>query len=134
MPAVEQWIKEAAANSLQPSQVENSLRQLSEKWPNSAPSLREVIEQFPLGPEPLIHLLAVSSICAARLQRNPDTLLWLAHPDVSLARRGAAQMSNELHVFAGDAVAEDNFKLLRLWKGREMVRVALREIANVAPL
>src|SRR5258708_34890738 len=86
MPAVEQWIKEAAANSLQPSQVENSLRQLSEKWPNRAPSLREVIEQFPLGPKPLIHLLAVSRICAARLQRNSDILLMLAHQDASLAR------------------------------------------------
>lgn len=134
MPAAEPWIKDKAADSLHPAQVETSLHQIAENWPDTSPPLGEVIERFALGQAPLLHLLAVSSICAARLQRNPDILLWLAQPEVSLSRRGASQMSNDLHAFAGDNIAEDNFRLLRLWKGREMVRVALREIANVAPL
>jgi len=31
-------------------------------------------------------------------------------------------------------IAQDNFRCLRLWKGREMVRIALREVAEAAPL
>ena len=134
MAAGEQWIKDISAAGLEPSKVETSLRQIADNWPQTAPPLRKVIQDFPLGPAPLLHLLAVSSICAARLTRYPETLLWLAHSDVSLAQRSLPQMASDLHEFASEAVAEDNFRLLRLWKGRQMVRVALREIANVAPL
>src|SRR3982750_4901619 len=133
MPALEQWIKEKAADSLQPAQVETSLRHIAESWPDAGQSLVEIVEQFPLGRGPLLHLLSVSAICTSRLQRNPGTFLWLSHPDVSLSRRSSAQMINDLRAFAGDAAADDNFRLLRVWKGREMTRVALREIANVAP-
>src|SRR5207253_6800810 len=31
-------------------------------------------------------------------------------------------------------LADQNFAALRFWKGREMTRIALRELANVAPL
>jgi [glutamine synthetase] adenylyltransferase / [glutamine synthetase]-adenylyl-L-tyrosine phosphorylase len=134
MAKAERWIKDKAAATLQPAQVETALDQILKNWPESAPPLVELIEQFPLGESALLHLLAISSICATRLQRNPEILLWLAEPEVSLARRGFAQMSNDLHIFTADSVAADDFRLLRLWKGREMVRVALREIANVASL
>ena len=134
MAANNDWIKEKAAGTLQPPQVETALRQVAEGWPENAPSLQAVIEEFPLGAAPLLHLLAISSICASRLRRHPEALLWLSHPDVSLSRRAVSQMANDLRAFAGDAVAEDNFRLLRSWKGREMIRIALREIANVAPL
>ncbi|HJT82787.1 MAG TPA: bifunctional [glutamate--ammonia ligase]-adenylyl-L-tyrosine phosphorylase/[glutamate--ammonia-ligase] adenylyltransferase [Chthoniobacterales bacterium] len=134
MPANQHWIKERSANSLDPPQVESRLKQIAENWPVTALPLEQIVAEFPLGPEPLLHLLAVSTICASRLQRSPETLLWLTHPDICLSRRGPAQMANELHGYAGDKIADDNFRLLRLWKGREMVRVALREIANVAPL
>src|SRR5205809_7467597 len=43
-------------------------------------------------------------------------------------------MLSELHALAGDSVATQDFAALRFWKGREMTRVALRELANVAPL
>src|SRR5947199_2086357 len=43
-------------------------------------------------------------------------------------------MLSELHALAGDSVATQDFASLRFWKGREMTRVALRELANVAPL
>ena len=134
MGAGEDWIAQKSTQALQPAQVETRLRQIAESWPQNDPSLRDVIERFPLGQQPLLHLLGISSICAARLRRNPETLLWLAQPDVCLSQRGIAQMANDLHLFAGDAMADDNFRLLRLWKGREMVRVALREVANVASL
>jgi len=129
------WIREKAATSLDPSQVETTLVQLNEQWPANAMSLAEVVQQFPLGEAALLHLLAVSSICATRLTRNPETLLWLAQPEVCLASRGHAEMLAELHGLAGDsAAADNNFEALRFWKGREMTRVAVRELAAVAPL
>jgi [glutamine synthetase] adenylyltransferase / [glutamine synthetase]-adenylyl-L-tyrosine phosphorylase len=138
------WIREKAATSLNPSQVETTLVQLNEQWPAyaeatagrpaNAMSLAEVVQQFPLGEAALLHLLAVSSICAARLTRNPETLLWLAQPEVCLSSRGYAEMLAELHALTGDSAGDKDFESLRFWKGREMTRVAVRELAAVAPL
>jgi len=128
------WIREKAATSLNPSQVETTLVQLCERWPASAPPFVDVVQQFPLGEASLLHLLAVSSICATRLTRHPETLLWLRQPEICLAPRGYAEMLNELGSVAGDAITRENFAALRFWKGREMTRVALRELANLAPL
>ena len=128
------WIREKAATSLNPSQVETTLVQLNEQWPANAMSLAELVEQFPLGEAALLHLLAVSSICAARLTRNPETLLWLAQPEVCLASRGRAEMLAEVHALTSDPEVDNNFGALRFWKGREMTRVAVRELAAVAPL
>src|SRR5438876_3161197 len=128
------WIREKAAASLNPSQVENTLLQLGETWPPAAPPIVKVIEKFPLGEAALLHLLAMSSICATRLVRHPEILLWLGQPDVGLSARGYEQMANDLHTLAGDSIAAENFRALRFWKGREMARIALRELADVAPL
>jgi glutamate-ammonia-ligase adenylyltransferase len=136
LPAMEHragWIREKAATSLNPSQVGTTLVQLNEQWPANAIPLAEVLEQFPLGEAALLHLLAVSSICANRLARDPETLLWLAQPEICLASRVQAEMLAELHALADDSAA-DNFRALRFWKGREMTRVAVRELAAVAPL
>ena len=65
--------------------------------------------------------------------RDPEILFWLQHGRVR-AGRGPRRMLAHLHDFAGDAVAAENFRLLRLWKGHEMSRIALREVAEVAPL
>src|SRR5207247_9530306 len=126
------WIREKAATSLNPSQVETTLVQLNEQWPANAMSLAEVVQQFPLGEAALLHLLAVSSICATRLTRNPETLLCLSQAEVCLASRGSAEMVAELHDLAGDSATSTKFARLRLWKGQEMARVALRELAGVA--
>src|SRR5438067_211968 len=128
------WIREKAATSLHPSQVETTLVQLRERWPAKVQPLALLLDQFPMGEAALLHLLAVSSICATRLTQNPEALLWLSQPEVCLASRGYAEMLSELHALAGDSVATQDFAALRFWKGREMTRVALRELANVAPL
>src|SRR6266480_2849653 len=130
----DRWLREKAASSLNPPQVETTLVQLSEKWPVTAPSFVDIIEQFPLGEAALLHLLAVSSSCAARFVRNPETLLWLHQPETCLAARDYGEMFNDLLTLAGNSIAAENFAVLRFWKGREMTRVALRELANVAPL
>src|SRR5947199_4550591 len=128
------WTREKGAASLNPSQVGTTLVQLSERWPAKARPLRHLIEQFALGEAALLHLLAVSSICATRLTRNPEILLWLCQPEVCLASRRYAEMFSELRALVGDSIAQQDFAALRFWKGREMTRVALRELANVAPL
>src|SRR5437764_5436310 len=128
------WIREKAAASLNPSQVETTLVQLSEKWPASAPAFVDVVEEFPLGEAALLHLLAVSNICATRLIRNPETLLWLGRPEVCLAARDYGEMFDHLLVLGGNSIAAENFTALRFWKSCEMTRVALRELANAAPL
>src|SRR5437016_133320 len=130
----DRWLREKAAASLNPPQVETTLVQLSEKWPVTAPSFGDIIEQFPLGEAALLHLLAVSSSCAARFVRNPETLLWLHQPETCLAARDYGEMFNDLLTLAGNSIAAENFAALRFWKSHEMTRVALRELANVAPL
>src|SRR5260370_7057595 len=128
------WIREKAAASLNPSKVEPTLVQLSEKWSASAPAFVNVVEEFPLGEAALLHLLAVSNICATRLIRNPETLLWLCRPEIGLAARDYGEMFDHLLALGGNSVAAENFAALRFWKNREMTRVALRELANAAPL
>src|SRR5437773_3201537 len=114
------WIQEKAAASLNPSQVETALVQLSERWLAKAPPLVRVVEQFPLGETALLHLLAVSSICATRLTQNPETLLWLLKPEVCLSARDHVQMFSDLHALVDGSIAKQDFAALRFWKGREM--------------
>ncbi len=50
---------------------------------------RDLIREFPLGEASLLHLISVSSICAARFVRHPEILLWLGHPEICAAPRGS---------------------------------------------
>src|SRR2546430_2088737 len=134
MARSDHWTREKAAASINPAQVETALIHLSEHWPETAQSLIDVVEQFPLGEAALIHLLAVSSICAARLTHDPDSLLWLCQPQVCGAPRGYAEMLGYVHRSAGNSIADQGFSALRFWKGREMTRIAVRELANVVSL
>ncbi len=123
------------SRSIRPAQVAATLAAMEANWPPDGPPLAEIISGFPLGADALFHLLSVSIICGARLIQQPGILLWLAHPDACADRRGYGRMLTDLHNLAGRApIPADNFRLLRLWKGREMVRIALREVAGAAPL
>jgi len=123
------------SRSIRPAQVARTLAALEADWPVDAPPLGEVVSGFPLGEEALFHLLSVSSICGARLIQHPKILLWLAQPENCADRRGYGRMLTDLRNLAGKTpIAQDNFRCLRLWKGREMVRIALREVAEAAPL
>ena len=128
------WIREKAGASINPAQVETVLIHLTEHWPETAQPLADVVEQFPLGEAALLHLFAVSSICGARLTHEPDSLLWLSQPQICCAPRGYAEMLGYLQRSAGNSITDQGFSALRLWKGREMTRIALRELANVASL
>lgn len=93
-----------------------------------------MVERFPLGEGALLHLLAASSICCTRLTVEPEILTWLAHPDVCAAARGRGRMLADLRRSAGESISAQNFRALRAWKGREMLRIAVREVADVASL
>jgi [glutamine synthetase] adenylyltransferase / [glutamine synthetase]-adenylyl-L-tyrosine phosphorylase len=130
----ESWIQEKSAGSLNPAQLETTLIQLSEAWPADAGALEEFIEKFPLGETAVLRLFAVSTICSSRIVQNPELLRWLAQPAICLQPRDHVEMANELHQIAGGDVAANNFRALRCWKNKEMTRIALREVANVAVL
>ncbi|HEY1582475.1 MAG TPA: bifunctional [glutamate--ammonia ligase]-adenylyl-L-tyrosine phosphorylase/[glutamate--ammonia-ligase] adenylyltransferase [Chthoniobacterales bacterium] len=122
------------SRSIRPAQVERVLAALAANWAPEGSPLDQVISGFPLGREALFHLLSVSSICGARLVQHPAMLFWLANPENSADRRGFGRMLTDLHNLAGrKSIAAENFRLLRFWKNREMVRIALREVAGVAP-
>jgi len=128
------WIKEKSAASLYPAQVETALIQLNEAWPVAAGPLPDAIQSFPLGEAALLHLFAVSTICAARIVRNPELLLWLSQPEICRQGRDHIEMANELYRAAKTDVAVNNFQILHRWKNKEMTRIALRELANAAAL
>jgi glutamate-ammonia-ligase adenylyltransferase len=134
MADIDHWICEKAAASINPAQVERVLIELRDHWPETAQPLRDVVERFPLGEAALLHLLALSSICAARLTHEPDSLLWLCQPQICSAPRAYGQMLGYLQRSAGNSIADQGFSALRSWKGREMTRIAVREVANVASL
>src|SRR2546421_3509945 len=124
------WIKSKAKGSLNPAQVETTLNALAAAWDSP---LSEFLRDFPLGEEALVHLLAVSQICAERLERDPELLRWLARPDISMSDRGPRRMRAELQS-SSESIPAENFRALRLWKAREMTRIALREIAEASSL
>jgi len=135
MSEAPEWVRAKAAATLHPAQVERTLASLADRWPAEQGELRAVLEQFPIGEKALLHLISVSSICATRLANDPQILVWLQHPDVCGSGRGPGRMAADLRrATVTEPVSLDNFRPLRLWKGREMLRIALREVAELAPL
>lgn len=130
MTSVARWIEAQADASLNPEQVGLTLETLAARWPGS---LEKFLRGFPIGTDSLIHLLAVSDICAERLQGDPELLHWLAQPEICAAARGSRRMKRELEA-STSSVAREDFRDLRLWKAWEMTRIALREVAGVASL
>src|ERR1700747_704633 len=103
------WIRTKAREALSPAQVERRRSELDKIWPADALSLRERVEQFPLGESALLHLLSVSSICAARITHDPDSLLWLCQPQICCAPRGYAELLGYLQRSAGNSIADQGF-------------------------
>src|ERR1051326_2619305 len=126
------WILAKAKKSLFPEQVEGALVQLAATWPQGEADLRNLIENFVLGEDALLHLFAMSSVCTNRLIQNPDLLVWLSKTEISGSGRTYAEMSNELYAGSDNGIAANNFQALRRWKGREMTRIALRELSSAA--
>src|SRR5947209_10343922 len=128
------WIDKKGDASLHPAQVKAALIQVNDGWPADYPHLQELIENFPLGENGLLHLLAISSVSATRIGRSPQLLRWLADPDICGYPRNRGDMAAALDQFVEEDIAAGNFKAIRRWKNQEMTRIALRELTNVADL
>src|ERR1700730_9673973 len=128
----DRWIEEKAARAIFPEQTATTLSQLLENWPADAPPLRSFVEGFPLGETALLHLFSVSSICATRAVNAPEMLPWLANACQS--NRVYCPMLADLRELNHGDISQNNFEILRRWKGREMTRIALREVAEVASI
>src|SRR5437660_7587761 len=115
---VQHWIESKAAGTLNPPQVQNTLERLAENWPADATPLIDLVQQFPLGEAALLHLIAVSSVCAARLVRHPEILLWLSRPEISEAPRGRPAMLVDLQRAGEHSTYAGTFQALRVWQGR----------------
>ena len=91
-----------------------------------------VLQTFRLGPYALVHLLAVSPISVEKLRREPELLEWLARLEISVSDRGPRRMRAELESLRGaGAVFDPRFVALRRLHRRELLRLALREVAGV---
>ena len=127
------WIEENRRTS-NPAQVRNTLERLAGTWPSDAP------------PSPTCSPSFSRRGCVAsshlRLQRlrgaidpAPGHSAMARAPRRFLARRaGFRAMLVELQRTGEGSTFAGNFRALRFWKGREMLRIALREVAEVAPL
>jgi [glutamine synthetase] adenylyltransferase / [glutamine synthetase]-adenylyl-L-tyrosine phosphorylase len=128
------WIRKKSADTLNPPQVQNTLKGIADALPAEAEPLPELLQRFPLGESALLHLISVSSICASRLVLHPEILRWLSRPEICDAPRGIPAMLVDLRRIAEGTTFAGNFQALRFWKGREMTRIALREVAGAASL
>src|SRR5205085_10660427 len=89
MSSQARWTKSKAEGSLNPDQVETALSEIAAGWDGSLP---DFLRDFPLGEETLIHLLAVSHICAERSQRDRGLLYSLTRPELPTSARGMRRM------------------------------------------
>jgi glutamate-ammonia-ligase adenylyltransferase len=126
------WIKEKAAKALDPAQVERTLVPSPSCGRLTRLICRRSSSSFRSARMPC-SISFPSRASAPRLARDPYILIWLEHPDVCAESRGRGRMLADLHR-ASDNINANNFRDLRLWKGREMLRISLREVAEVAEL
>lgn len=117
--------------SPEPEEARLAFRRLAESWPAEARPLPEVIGDFKDGGRALVHLLAISPVSVARLVADPEALVWLSRREVHDADRGLRAMRSTCEETRPGAF-DEHFQSLRRWKGREMLRLALRDIAGWA--
>ncbi|MES2568980.1 MAG: hypothetical protein V4710_02870, partial [Verrucomicrobiota bacterium] len=125
----ERWIPEFARNTLNPGRAGRALSGLAAIWPGNLAPLEEVVALLPEQANALGHLLSISPVCAEKLVADPEALVWLAAPEVCLEKRGLQRMRGALEKLEGEGF-DSRFRALRRWKQREMLRIALREVAG----
>lgn len=133
-------IAQLAASAIDPERVTRALEKLAAAWPPDQTPLAQVIAAFPDGGIALPHLFSVSTAAADKLVHDPAALTWLAQPEVLQGDRGPGRMQGayeallkaapDEHRPAGSRRFDPRFPALRRWKQREMLRIALREVAG----
>lgn len=111
--------------------AELALLRLRENWPDDLPKLDDLIDHSERFASALGHLLSISPISADKLVADPAALVWLASPEIYETARGARQMSAHYQdLRESRAVFDERFVSLRRCKSRELLRIAIREVAN----
>ncbi len=133
------WIPALAQSTFAPRRVETALQRLNSAWMERGrepEQLERAIESFPMGKSVIAKLLASSAISAEKLIYAPEILDWLSEPEISVTNRLPWQMQVDLARLRADEKNgfDRDFRYLRRFKTREMLRIALREIAQAAPL
>jgi glutamate-ammonia-ligase adenylyltransferase len=116
---------------IDPERTRRALRKLSETWPAELPALAETLASDSAAAEALGHLLALSPVSAEKLRADPEALAWLFRTARSERSGRKMRESFELMQRRQETAAFDaEFVVLRRWKQREMLRIALREVGG----
>jgi len=137
-----EWIAAKSAHAIDPERVRIALASIAEAWPPEYTPLPDVLASFPAGEAALLHLFAVSPVSAEKCVKDPGALLWLSDPAVSMSSRGPGRMRAELAKLDAASMPPSSakkpfdpaFRNLRRVKNRETLRLALRDVANLAPV
>jgi len=131
------WITSVAAGTLDPDRVGNALARLQQVWPADYPSLDALLTRFPVGTHALPDLLALSPVSAEKIIRDPASLLWLSQPEICASSRGPRRIRRDLadlNDLSREHPFDPHFPALRRLKSREMLRIALRDVARLSTL
>ncbi len=122
-----------AAGTMDPERVRTALARIAEAWPAGFPPLEPLLAQLPIGARALPDLLAISPVSAEKIIRDPAALLWLSQPAICAADRGPRRMRAALDIERPPGF-DPHFRALRRVKAREMLRIALRDVARLSTL
>jgi [glutamine synthetase] adenylyltransferase / [glutamine synthetase]-adenylyl-L-tyrosine phosphorylase len=115
--------------------AELALDRLREHWPADLPKLDELIGHSEGFAGALGHLLSISPISTDKLIADPEALVWLANPEIYETPRGPRRMRAHYEELRGSShVFDERFVALRRCKARELLRIAIREVANWSPV
>jgi glutamate-ammonia-ligase adenylyltransferase len=127
------WLARLAAGTLEPERVQTALARIEQAWPRDYPPLEGLLSSFPAGPGAMPGLLAASPVSTEKIIRDPGALVWLSQPEICASERGPVRMQLDLEE-ERPAGFDAEFRALRRVKNREMLRIALREVARLSPL
>jgi glutamate-ammonia-ligase adenylyltransferase len=115
--------------------AEVALSRLREHWPDDLPKLDELVGNSERFARALGHLLSISPISTDKLIADPAALVWLASPEIHDTPRGPRRMRADYEDLRESPDSfDERFVALRRCKARELLRVAIRDVANWSPI
>jgi glutamate-ammonia-ligase adenylyltransferase len=115
--------------------AELALSRLREHWPDDLPKLDDLLGHSERFARALGHLLSISPISTDKLIADPAALVWLANPEIYESPRGPRRMRLDYEELRGSTdLFDERFVALRRCKARELIRIAIRDVANWSPV
>ena len=126
--------REDPLGEIDPERARRALAALAEAWPRELDPLDATLATSHDTARALAHLLAISPVSLEKLRANPAALSWLF--ENARTSRSARQMRESFERMRADEANrfDTEFRALRRWKQREMLRIALREVAGWASM